>query len=139
MNELYLYFRTSAALADDDAAVDSVCFPLSSMSGYLCTSASGVSTVTIFFKSVKNYAGMDEDSGDSSDAVTISDSVILNLKSTATQREFRKEFVAAINRAKENPNKNFLVIGDDLSTDPRYFTSLIDSVGTVSIAGQHAV
>jgi hypothetical protein len=106
MNELYLYFRTSAALADDDAAVDSVCFPLSSMSGYLCTSASGVSTVTIFFKSVKNYAGMDEDSGDSSDAVTISDSVILNLKSTATQREFRKEFVATINRAKENPNKS---------------------------------
>ena len=45
----------------------------------------------------------------------------------------------AINRAKENPNKNFLVIGDDLSTDPRYFTSLISSVGTVSIAGQHAV
>tara|TARA_R100000234_G_scaffold114377_1_gene89485 strand:- start:72 stop:476 length:405 start_codon:yes stop_codon:yes gene_type:complete len=134
MNELYLYFRTSAALADDDAAVDSVCFPLSSMSGYLCTSASGVSTVTIFFKSVKNYNGMDQ----ATNAVTISDSVIINLVSTATQREFRKEFVAAINRAKENPNKNFLVIGDDLSTDPRYFSSLIASVGTVSIAGQHS-
>ena len=138
MNELYLYFRTQATLADDDAAVDSVCFPLSSMSGYQCSSASGVSTVTIFFKSVKNYGGMDEDSSNSSDAVTISDSVILNLVSTATQREFRKEFVAAINRAKENPNKNFLVIGDDLSTDPRYFSSLIASVGSVTVAGPHA-
>jgi hypothetical protein len=134
MNELYLYFRTQSSLAFDDEAVDSACFPLSSMSGYLCTSASGVSTVTIFFKSLKNYNGMDQ----ATNAVTISDSVIINLKSTATQREFRKEFVATINRAKENPNKNFLVIGDDLSTDPRYFSSLIDSVGTISIAAQHS-
>jgi len=133
MNELYLYFRTQATIDDDSDSNDSICFPLSSMSGYLCTSASGVSTVTIFFKSVKNYNGMDQ----ASDAVTISDSVILNLVSTATQREFRKEFVAAINRAKENPNKNFLVIGDDLSTDPRYFSSLIASVGSVTVAGPH--
>ena len=134
MNELYLYFRTQATIANDDATSDSCCFPLSSLAGYQAGSASGTNTVTLYFKSMLNYDGADQ----ATDAETISDSVLLNLSSSATQREFRKQFIATINNAKAKINKNFLVIGDDLSTDTEYFSNLLSNVDTITVAAAHS-
>ena len=134
MEELYLYFRTQATLADDDDAAQSCCFPLSSLAGYEAGSASGTNTVTLYFKSMLNYDGADQ----ATNAVTVSDSVVLNLSSSATQREFRKQFIAAINNAKAKVNKNFLVIGDDLSTGTEYFSNLLSAVGTITVAAAHS-
>ena len=46
MKEVYLYFRTQATLADDDASADSVMFPLSKLRGMV---PSADDTLNIYF------------------------------------------------------------------------------------------
>ena len=46
MKEVYLYFRTQATLADDDASADSCMFPLSSLRGMV---PSADDTLNIYF------------------------------------------------------------------------------------------
>ena len=46
MKEVYLYFRTQATLADDDASADSCMFPLSKLRGMV---PSADDTLNIYF------------------------------------------------------------------------------------------
>jgi len=131
MKEVYLYFRTQATLASDDDKAQSCCFPLSAFSGMMFNSSNGTNKVTFHFRSLLNNFGYDE-TADTTDVV--SDVVQINLKDTATNREFRKEFAEAIDSASMKLNSKFLVIGDNLSTDPQYFSSLVASVGNITIA-----
>ena len=129
MDELYLYFRTVAAADDDALTGDSCCFPLSSFAGIEPTSAvtnTVGNAVTIYFKSIINYDGVDTDN-----TALHSDQVIVVLDSTATVKGFMREFVEATNLAKAKPNKNFLVIADDSSSE--YFSSLINNVNAIDI------
>tara|TARA_R100000900_G_scaffold36418_2_gene29979 strand:- start:254 stop:655 length:402 start_codon:yes stop_codon:yes gene_type:complete len=133
MNEVYLYFRTQGTIADDDDKAQSCLFPMSSFAGYEATSASGVNSVVLYFKSMLNHDGKDQ-----ADATnTISDSVIINLKSTATQKEFISAFTQKVNDIASKKNK-FFMVGDDLSTDTQYFTTLISDVSTITIAAAHS-
>jgi hypothetical protein len=92
-------------------------------------SLSGTNTVALYFRSMLNNFGYDE----TADNEVVSDSVAVNLKDTATAREFREEFYEAIDSAKMKLGPKFLVIGDDLSTDTRYFSSLVSNLGQITI------
>ena len=130
MEEVYLYFRTQATIGSDQDSNDSVCFPLSAFSGMQFLSASGQNTVTFYFRSLLNNFGYDETADTTA---VISDSVVLNLKDASTNREFRQEFTEAVDAATMKLGSKFLVIGDDLSTDPRYFSALVESVEAITI------
>jgi len=131
MEEVYLYFRTQATLASDDDKAQSCCFPLSAFAGMQFGSTSGTNIVTLYFRSMLNNFGYDE-TADTTDVV--SDSVRIDLKDTSTNREFRQEFLEAIDSAKMKLGSKFFVIGDDLSTDPSYFCNLIAGINSVTIA-----
>jgi hypothetical protein len=129
MEEVYLYFRTQATIGSDQDSNDSCCFPLSAFAGMEFDSLSGTNTVALYFRSMLNNFGYDE----TADNEVVSDSVAVNLKDTATAREFREEFYEAIDSAKMKLGPKFLVIGDDLSTDTRYFSSLVSNLGQITI------
>ena len=134
MEEVYLYFRTQATIANDQDSNDSCCFPLSAFAGMQFSSSGGTNSVTLFFRSMLNNFGYDEEA----DRVVTSDSVILDLKDTSTNREFRQEFFDAVDSAKMKLGPKFLVIGDDLSTDTQYFSPLVSSVGAIAIAARNS-
>ena len=133
MNQAYLYFRTQGTIGDDDDKDQSCLFPMSSFAGYEATSASGTNSVVLYFKSMQNYDGMDQ----ADDSVTISDSVVINLKDTATQKEFISAFTQKVNDIASKQIK-FFMVGDDLSTDTQYFSTLIDNIGAITIAAAHS-
>lgn len=130
MEEVYLYFRTQATLASDDDKAQSCCFPLSAFAGMQFSSTSGTNVATLYFRSLLNNFGYDE----TADNEVISDSVAVLLKDTTTNREFRQEFFEAIDSAKMKLGPKFFVVGDDVSTNPSYFSSKIASLGTITIA-----
>ena len=142
MEEVYLYFRDVAAIANDDDKAASCCFPLSAYAGMQFSSAGGVNSVTLYFRSMLNNFG--HDAGGSQKV--ISDSVLIDLKSTATNREFRKEFHEAIDSAKMKLRGKFLVIGDnaadgsndDGSTGTQYFSATVDHIESITIAAANA-
>jgi hypothetical protein len=134
MEEVYLYFRTQATLASDDDKGQSCCFPLSAFAGMKFTSTGGTNVATLYFRSLLNNFGYDE----TADNEVISDSVAVLLKDTTTNREFRQEFFEAIDSAKMKLGPKFFVVGDDVSTDPSYFSSKIASLGTITIAAAGA-
>jgi len=137
MEEVYLYFRDCATNALDDDKGTSCLFPLSAYSGMRFTSASGVNSVTLYFRSMLNNFGYDEEA----DKEVVSDFVQIDLKSTATAREFREDFNEAIDSAKMKLRGKFLVIGDnnaeavsdDGSTGTQYFSTTIDHIEDISI------
>lgn len=130
MEEVYLYFRTQTTLASDDDDAQSCCFPLSAFSGMQFSSANGTNSVTLYFRSLRNNFGYDE----AANSDVVSDSVAIILKDTSTNREFRKEFLEAIDSAKMKLGSKFFVVGDNVSTGTQYFSPLVSSVGTITIA-----
>ena len=133
MEEVYVYFRTQATIGDDDDKAQSCLFPMSSFAGYEASSASGTNSVTLYFKSMFNYDGMDQ----ADDSVTISDSVKLNLASTSTQKDFISAFIQKVNDIASKQNR-FFMVGDDLSTDDQYFSTTLANVDAITIAAAHA-
>ena len=67
MKEVYLYFRTIAVLADDDSSADSMCFPLSRLTGKVPTADD---SLALYFAPVimKEKVQFDHD-GDSTTSV----------------------------------------------------------------------
>ena len=62
MEGKYLYFRTTATIADDDNKIDSVCLPASSLTGMHPTSDT---LLTLYFKSIARGSGnLGYDAGD---------------------------------------------------------------------------
>ena len=142
MEEVYLYFRDCATNALDDDKGTSCLFPLSAYAGMEFSSASGVNSVTLFFRSMLNNFGYDE----TADNEVVSDSVLIDLKTTATARQFRRDFHEAIDSAKMKLRGKFLVIGDnnaeatsdDGNTGTQYFSTTVDHIEAITIVAANA-
>jgi len=132
-NQVYLYFRTQGTIGNDDDPAQSCLFPASSLAGIESSVSSGVNIVTLFFKSMRNFDGTDQ----AANAVTISDSVQIELKNSSTVKDFIVAFNNQLNSI-ASKQKRFFMVADDLSTDEQYFSTLVDGVGTITIAAAHS-
>ena len=130
MKEVYLYFRTQATLADDDSSADSMCFPLSRLTGMVPTADD---TLTLFFQPVimKEKVQFDHD-GDSTTSV-INDKVVCTIGTND-----HKDAITALSRlfsgaANGGPlyNDGFIVVADDLTST--YAVSEVTALSTFSI------
>ena len=108
---------------------DSVCFPISSFAGMQPTTDSAL---TLYFKSLRNFDGMDE----ADDAVIVSDSVVLNLVTANTHKQAMTAICEAFGSA-NSANSGFISIGNDFDEETNkanYLSDLISSVGTITLA-----
>lgn len=122
MNEKYLYFRDQAST--DDGSDDSCCFPLSSLTGLLPASAT---TLSVFFKSMKQYDGDTIGSGE----VVTSDFVTLTITEDK-HREVIQDIMDAI-----LSNDTMITIADDrVSTS--YCSTNISAVASITIDGANS-
>jgi hypothetical protein len=124
MNEIYLYFRTQATIASDLDQDDSVLYPLSSFSGFQSGTADNVNTVTMSFKPLETV--FDNDGTGS----VSTDTVVINLSSGSSPKDFMEHFTEQINTIKNKQNK-FFSIADDATS--KYFSKTIASVGSITI------
>ena len=76
MKEVYLYFRTIAALGDDDSSADSAMFPLSRLQGMV---PSADDTLNIYFKPMINQENNRFDHDADSTAGVNSDYVVCQI------------------------------------------------------------
>jgi len=127
----YLYFRTEATDANDDAAGDSALFPASSLMGMQPTSDTAL---TLYFKSMLRGSG-NEGAGDSLANLDNNDSVIVTV-SANTHLPAMRAIIDAIN----NQNlPSVLVIANDDSGGTEYLAgSGISACGTISVAVAYA-
>ena len=126
----YLYFRTEAAVADDDGSANSVLFPAAHFRGGEMTSDT---SMTLFFQNLKRPDGHGNSLVvDNADNLPLCDTVVLNI--TANKgREVLEGIVGAINR---HLNSGFVVVGDDAADSAggtQYIHPDITSVGTITI------
>ena len=125
MKEVYLYFRTIAAIGDDDSSADSACFPLSRFTGMHPTADD---TLAIhFLPQIRN-------NGDGqADDFTNNDKVIVTLSSNNTHKDvitkLSRLFAGAANGGIHADG--FLDVADDITGT--YAVSGIASLSTISI------
>ena len=122
--EKYLYFRTEAALADDDGSGNSVLFPASSFLGAEPTSDT---SITVFFKGMKNLHAHDDHS--------ISDSVVLTV-ATNKGKEAMKAIVDAV-VGNTFSKSSFISVIDDVD-GTGIAPSIISACGTITVAAAHS-
>ena len=126
MKEKYLYFRTEATDANDDATGDSACWPVSSLMGMQPT-ADGA--LTLYFKSMLRGPGQ-EGAADSAANLDNHDSVILNLTTANTHITA----ITAIVNAIDGISASIIVIANDDSGGTEYLgNSGITSCGTITV------
>ena len=138
--EVLLYFRTVADEDNDDnnGAQTSCCFPASRLRAMNPTADTAL---TLYFDSMKNTEGADNQA----DEITIADTVALTITAN-THEAVMKELVRAINGKKSNPKSDgILVVADDVTTNAAdetvaavYFDSNITACGTIAVATVHA-
>ena len=128
--EKYLYFRTEATDADDDATGDSACFPSSSLMGMQPTSDTAL---TLYFKSMVRRSP--DGSVDHANSLDNHDSVVLTI-SANTHITAMKTIANAI----KNPNlPSFIVIANDDSGGTEYLSgSGITACGAITVAAAYA-
>jgi len=126
----YLYFRTEATDANDDATGDSALFPATSLMGMQPTSDTAL---TLYFKSMLRGSG-NEGAADSAANLDNNDSVIVTI-SANTHLVAMKAIIEAIN------NDNYpavLTIANDDSGGTEYLAgSGISACGTISVAAAY--
>jgi len=137
--ERYLYFRTEATDANDDATGDSACWPVSSLMGMQPT-ADGA--LTLYFKSMLRGPGQ-EGAADSAANLDNYDSVILNLTTVNTHLVAMQAISQAIAFGKSYTHETSLpalvVIANDDSGGTEYLEgSGIASCGTISVQSAYA-
>ena len=127
----YLYFRTEATDADDDATGDSALFPVSSLMGMQPTSDTAL---TLYFKSMLRGSG-NEGAGDALANLDNNDSVILTI-SANTHLVAMTAIIQAIN----NPSSSdVIIIANDDSGGTEYLEgSGISACGTISVTVAYA-
>ena len=138
--EVLLYFRTVADEDNDDnnGAQTSCCFPASRLRAMNPTADTAL---TLYFDSMKNTEGADNQA----DEITIADTVALTITAN-THEAVMKALVRAINGKKSNPKSDgILVVADDVTTNAAdetvaavYFDSNITACGTIAVATVHA-
>ena len=127
--EVYLYFRTQATLGDDDASADSMCFPLSRLTGMVPTADD---TLTLFFQPVimKEKVQFDHD-GDSTTSV-INDKVVCTIGAND-----HADAIAALSRLFAGAatggihHDGFIVVADDLAST--YAVSEVTALSTITV------
>lgn len=126
----YLYFRTEATDADDDATGDSAVFPASSLMGMQPTSDTAL---TLYFKSMLRGSG-NEGAADALANLDNNDSVIVTI-SANTHLTAIRAIVDAINN---QSLPSVLVIANDDSGGTEYLAgSGISACGTISVAAAY--
>ena len=127
----YLYFRTEATDANDDAAGDSALFPASSLMGMQPTSDTAL---TLYFKSMLRGSG-NEGAGDALANLDNNDSVILTV-SANTHLVAMTAIIKAIN----NPSSaEVIIVANDDSGGTEYLSgSGVSACGTISVAVAYA-
>ncbi len=130
--EKYLYFRTEATDADDDARGDSACWPVSSFMGMQPV---GDTELGLYFKPMRRGvpSGNEPDADASFDN---NDSVILNLTSANTHLVAMQKIASAINSA--NAGGIIVVANDDSDGTKVIAKSGIASCGTISVSPAYA-
>jgi len=138
--EVLLYFRTVADEDNDDnnGAQTSCCFPASRLRAMNPTSDTAL---TLYFDSLKNTEGADNQA----DEITIADTVALTVTAN-THEAVMKALVRAINGKKSNPKSDgILVVADDVTTNvagatvaATYFDANITACGAIAVAAVHA-
>ena len=138
--EVLLYFRTVADEDNDDnnGAQTSCCFPASRLRAMNPT-ADGA--LTLYFDSLKNTEGADNQA----DEITIADTVALTVKAN-THEAVMKALVRAINGKKSNPKSDgILVVADDVTTTSAgtsvaatYFDANVTACGAIAVVAVHA-
>ena len=128
----YLYFRTEATDANDDATGDSALFPASSLMGMQPT---GDSALTLYFKSMLRGSGID---GNELGAPVSqnNDSVIVTLAPANTHIQAMSAIIEAIN----NPNlPSVIIVANDDSGGTEYLDkSNINACGTITVAAAYS-
>ena len=127
-NSKYLYFRTEATDANDDATGDSALFPASSLMGMQPTADD---SLTLYFKPMvrRDPTG----SVDGANSLDNHDSVILTIG--ANRHALVMESI--VNAITSN-GPCFIVVANDDSGGTEYLTSNIGSCGTISVATAYA-
>jgi len=138
--EVLLYFRTVADEDNDDnnGAQTSCCFPASRLRAMNPTSDTAL---TLYFDSLKNTEGADNQA----DEITIADTVALTINAN-THEAVMKALVRAINGKKSNPKSDgILVVADDVTTNvagatvaATYFDANVTLCGAIAVAAVHA-
>ena len=138
--EVLLYFRTAADEDNDDnnGAQTSCCFPASRLRAMNPTADTAL---TLYFDSLKNTEGAD----DQADEITIADTVALTITAN-THEAVMKSLVRHINGKKSNPKSDgVLVVADDVTTNVAgstvnavYFDSNVTACGAIAVAAVHA-
>jgi|TARA_R100000935_G_scaffold17982_1_gene34795 hypothetical protein len=129
ISQKYLYFRTQATDADDDAAGDSALFPASSLTGMQPTADD---SLTLYFKSMLRGSG-NEGAADAVASLDNNDSVIVTIPAN-THLTAMKAIIKAI-----NTGSNLIIIANDDSGGTEYLSeSGITACGTISVAAIYA-
>jgi len=137
--ERYLYFRTEATDANDDARGDSACWPASSLMGMQPV---GDSELALYFKAMRRGvpSGNEPDADASFDN---NDSVVLNLTTANTHLTAMKTIVHAVNAGRVLGSNTVLpqmiIVANDDSGGTEYLSgSGITSCGTISVSSAYA-
>ena len=127
----YLYFRTEATDANDDATGDSALFPVSSLMGMQPTSDTAL---TLYFKSMLSGSG-NEGAGDALANLDNNDSVTVTISANTHLTAMQAIITAIVNPA----SKPILIVANDDSDGTEYLSgSGISACGTISVAVAYA-
>ena len=130
--EKYLYFRTEATDANDDATGDSALFPASSLMGMQPTADA---SLTLYFKSM--LRGDPTGSVDHANSLDNNDSVIVTIPNN-THLVAMTAIANAIGSGGSSCN-NIIVVANDDSGGTEYLAgSGITACGTITVAAAYA-
>tara|TARA_R110002020_G_scaffold239643_1_gene452198 strand:+ start:988 stop:1413 length:426 start_codon:yes stop_codon:yes gene_type:complete len=126
----YLYFRTEATDANDDATGDSALFPASSLMGMQPTSDT---VLTLYFKSMLRGSG-NEGAADSLANLDNNDSVTVTISANTHLAAMQ----AIINSINNQNLPSVIVVANDDSGGTEYLAgSGISACGTISVAAAY--
>tara|TARA_R110002012_G_scaffold295180_1_gene491601 strand:- start:50 stop:460 length:411 start_codon:yes stop_codon:yes gene_type:complete len=126
----FLYFRTEAAVGDDDGSGNSACFPADHFRGGEMTSDT---SMTLFFQNLKrpDHHG-NSLVVDNADNLPLCDTVVINIAANKG-KEVLQSIVGAMNAGL---NSGFIVVADDAADaagGTQYISSDITSCGGITI------
>ena len=132
MKDKYLYFKTQATDANDDATGDSACWPASSLVGMQPTADSAI---TLYFKSMVRGSG-NEGAGDALANLDNNDTVTLNLTTANTHLAAIKAI--ATNILKTTTPAVIIIANNDSGGTEYLANSGIASCGTITVQVAYA-
>ena len=129
----YFYFRTEAAVGDDDDKARSAMIPVDRFRGAIPTNSSAgtaANVITLFFESAANIAGAGQNG-----EIIIQDTIVLNV----TAGKAKDVLVALAEAANGHPHSDgVIVVADDATDDANakavYLHSGITSCGAITQA-----